>query len=347
MMVLDESTKIKNRTALQTKAVHRIAGFAARRYILTGTPMAKNPLDLHSQFMFLDPYILGPSAVAYRNRYAVMGGFQVMGRPVQVVGWKNLDELKERISKHARIIEKRSALPDLPDKLFTRIELPLSEEQTRVYEQMRENAVASVPGHIGQATAKIALTKMLRMQQITSGHLPIKHYITGKEELVVFEKNPKYDFVMELLEEQVEYLVVFGQFIPELEGLAARLKKAGISYGLIYGATKNAERETIQEQYSKGEIRVVICQIVTGGIGLTLVRGGTAVYLTNHFSYEVRVQSQDRLHRPGQKAENVQYYDLVATCNGCPTVDDSVMMAIEHKQSLSDFVLGRTLEEVV
>lgn len=163
MMVLDESTKIKNGRAQQSKAAHRLAGFATRRYILTGTPLAKNPLDLHSQFMFLDPFILGHSVVAFRNRYAVMGGYQVMGRPVQIVGWKNLDELKERISKHSRVIEKKSALPDLPDKLFTRIELPLGEEQARVYKQMRENAVASVEGTIGQATAKIALTKMLRL----------------------------------------------------------------------------------------------------------------------------------------------------------------------------------------
>jgi len=346
MMVLDESTKIKNGAALQSKAALRIGGFAARRYILTGTPIARNPLDLHSQFMFLDPWILGPSKVAFRNRYAVMGGYMVMGRPVQVVGWKNLDDLKERISKHSRVVEKRAALPDLPDKLFQTVELPLSNEQARAYEQMRDNAVASFPGAIGQATATIALTKMLRLQQITSGHLPIKHSVTGHDQLCVFPTNHKYDFVMELLEDQVDYLVIFGNFIEELQGMAKRLKDAGISHGIIYGDTKNKDREKIQEQYAKGELRVVLCQIVTGGIGLTLVQGSTAVYLSNHFSYEVRTQSQDRLHRPGQK-NNVLYYDLISTCNGRKTVDHTVMKAVGVKQNLSDYVLGRSLEEVM
>jgi SNF2 family DNA or RNA helicase len=345
MMVLDESTKVKNGAALQTKSAIRLGGFAARRYILTGTPVARNPLDLHSQFMFLDPWILGPSKVNFRNRYAVMGGYMVMGRPVQVVGWKNLDELKERISKHSRVVEKRVALPDLPDKLFQTIELPLSDEQASAYEQMRDNAVASFPGAIGQATASIALTKMLRLQQITSGHLPIKHSVTGHDQICVFPHNPKYDFVMELLEDQVDYLVVFGNFIEELQGMAKRLKDAGISHGLIYGDTKLKDRETIQEDYQKGSLRVVLCQIVTGGIGLTLVQGSTAVYLSNHFSYEVRTQSSDRLHRPGQK-NNVLYYDLIATCNGKKTVDHTVMKAIGVKENLSDYVLGHTIEDL-
>ena len=345
VMVLDESTKIKNGAAQQTKAAIRIARFATRRYILTGTPIARNPLDLHSQFMFLDAWILGPSKVAFRNKYAVMGGYMVMGRPVQVVGWKNLDDLKERISKHSRVVEKRTALPDLPEKLYQTIEIPLSTEQARAYEQMRDNAVASIPGTVGQATAAITLTKMLRLQQITAGHLPVKHSVTGSEQLCVFPTNPKYDFVMELLEDQVDYLVVFGNFIEELQGLAARLKQAGISHGIIYGDTKNKERENIQELYQKGELRVVLCQIVTGGIGLTLVQGSTAVYLSNHFSYEVRKQSSDRLHRPGQK-NNVLYYDLVSTCNGKKTVDHTVMKAIGVKQDLSDYVLGRSLEDL-
>jgi SWI/SNF-related matrix-associated actin-dependent regulator 1 of chromatin subfamily A len=211
---------------------------------------------------------------------------------------------------------------------------------------MRDNAVATFPGSIGQATATIALTKMLRLQQITSGHLPIKHSVTGSDQLCVFPANPKYDFVMELLEDQVDYLVIFVNFIEELQGMAARLKNAHISHGIIYGDTKNKDREKIQEQYSKGELRVVLCQIVTGGIGLTLVQGSTAVYLSNHFSYEVRTQSQDRLHRPGQK-NNVLYYDLISTCNGRKTVDHTVMKAVGVKQNLSDYVLGRSLEEVM
>lgn len=346
VMVLDESTKIKSRTAIQTKSALRIGSKATRRYILTGTPIAKNPLDLYTQMNFLHPKVLSyPSFVAFRNRYAKMGGFRVGGRPVQIVGWQNLDELKEKISHHTRVIEKKQALPDLPDKLYTRIEVPLSLEQERAYILMRDNAIADIPGEIGIATARIALTKILRLTQITSGHLSLTDNLSDETRITLFKENPKFDAVLELLED-IEHMVVYGMFVAEIQSFAARLTKAGISHGLIYGDTHNTERERIQERYQAGELRVVVSQVVTGGIGITLTRGSAASYLTNPYSYETRIQSEDRLHRLGQKL-NVTYYDLVATCKGKKTVDHTILDVQANKGVLSDLVLGKRLEDLI
>lgn len=345
-LVLDESTKIKTRRAMQTKAVMRIAVNATRRYILTGTPIAKNPLDLYTQMNFLDTGILkSPSFVAFRNRYAKMGGYMVNGRPVQIIGWQNLDELKEKISKHTRVVEKKTALPDLPDKLYTRLEVPLSPEQERVYKQMRDTAVADIPGEIGISTARIALTKILRLTQIISGHVALTDNLADETHITVFETNPKFDVVSDLLED-VEHMVIFGMFIPEIKSLSARLTKEGVSHGLIYGETPNAEREKIQERFQAGELRVVVCQVVTGGIGITLTKGSTAVFLTNPYSHEARIQAEDRLHRPGQRA-NVTYYDLVATCGGKQTIDHTILKTLEAKGVLSDTVLGKKLGDLI
>jgi len=343
-LVLDESTRIKNRTALQTKAALRLSKFASRRYILTGTPITKNPLDLYTQMNFLSPDILRfPSFVAFRNRYAKMGGYSVGGRPVEVVGWQNLSELKQKIAKFTRVVEKKQALPDLPDKLYTRIDVPLTTEQERSYEQMREYAIAEFPDSMDRAMAPIALTKLLRLSQITSGHLTVTDGL-GTSTVKHFAKNPKIDVVLDLLEEH-EHMVVFAMFIAEVHQLSAALKAKGISHGLIYGETPNKEREAIQEAYQKGEIRVVVCQVVTGGIGITLTRGHAAVFLTNPYSYEARVQAEDRLHRPGQK-HNVTYFDLVATCRGRQTIDNTVLDVLKKKERLSESVLGRTIEEI-
>ena len=347
-MILDESTRIKNRSAIQTKAVLRLAQHATRRYILTGTPIAKNPLDLYTQVNFLSPSILRyPHYIAFRNRYAQMGGYMVGGRPVQIVGWQNLDELRERLKPHTRVIDKKEALPDLPPKLYTRMEVALSDEQDRAYMMMKDHAVTSVPGVIGQATASIALTKILRLSQITSGHLPVINSVTGREQLITFAHNPKFKLVLELLED-VPFMIVFGMFIQEIQVLSERLTGAGISHGMIYGETKLLEREKIQERYQKGELRVVICQVVTGGIGITLTQGDTAVFLTNPYSHEARVQAEDRAHRPGQTNEKVNYIDIIAvTQRGNKTVDHTVLKALEKKQDLSDAVLGQAMEDLL
>lgn len=347
-LILDESTRIKSRGADQTKAALRLGHYATRRYILTGTPIAKSPLDLFTQLNFLNTGILRyPHFIAFRNRYAKMGGYMVAGRPVQIVGWQNLDELRERAATATRVVEKRTALPDLPPKSWSRIEVTLSDEQDRAYTMMRDNAVATFTGLIGQATARIALTKILRMSQIASGHVPIVNSVSGQEQIVSFTKNPKFDAVLELLEDR-DHMVIFTMFVVEIQDLAARLTKAEISFGLIYGETKLSEREKIEENYNAGKLRVVVCQVVTGGIGITLVKGGTAVFLTNPYSYEARTQAEDRLHRPGQTNANVEYIDIIAvTQEGNKTVDHTVLKALEKKEDLSNAVIGRQMSEII
>lgn len=344
-LVLDESTRIKNRTALQTKAVMRVSTCASRRYILTGTPITNNPLDLYSQMNFLSKDILKfPSFVAFRNRYAEMGGYAVGGRPVEIVGWKNLGELKLKIRNHSRVVSKEDALPDLPSKLYARIEVALSPEQVRAYKQMREYAIAEFPGTVERAMAPIALTKLLRLSQITAGHLTVSDGF-GQSEIKSFTSNPKVDAIIELLQEH-ERLVVFCMFIAEVKQLEKALQDAKISYGSIYGETPNTERENIQGKYQAGNLRVVICQVVTGGIGITLTRGHAACFLTNPYSYEARRQAEDRLHRPGQ-THNVIYYDIIATCEGDKTIDATVLDVLKRKEDLSDRVLGHNLEEII
>lgn len=344
-LVLDESTRIKNRTAIQTKAAMRVSTCAVRRYILTGTPITNNPLDLYSQMNFLSRDILKfPSFVAFRNRYAQMGGYSVGGRPVQVVGWQNLDELKRKIAKFSRVVTKEEALPDLPSKLYAKIEVALSPDQAKAYGQMREYAIAEFPGTVDRAMAPIALTKLLRLSQISAGHLTVSDGL-GQTEVKRFKSNPKIDAVLELLEEH-ERMVVFCMFIEEVKQLSAALTSANISHGLIYGETPNTEREAIQGRYQNGDLRVVICQVVTGGIGITLTRGHAACFLTNPYSYEARRQAEDRLHRPGQ-THNVIYYDIIATCNGEKTIDATVLDVLKRKEDLSDRILDRSIEEII
>lgn len=347
-MILDESTRVKSPQAVQTKAVMRLARYAAKRYILTGTPIAKNPLDLYMQFNFLSPSILRyPHYVAFRNRYAVMGGHRVSGRPVQVVGWQNLNELKATIAPHSRVVLKSEALPELPPKVYIRMEVPLSTEQERAYIMMKEHAVVDIPGEIGIGTARIALTKVLRLSQITSGHVPIVNSITGNQQIISFKNNPKFDVIEEILED-TPFIVVFAMFIVEIQDLAARLHKAGISYGLIYGDVSLKEREKVQADFHAGLIRVVVCQVVTGGIGIQLTHGDTAVFTTNPYSHEARVQAEERLHRPGQIHQSVRYIDIVTvTRTGRHTIDQTVLDALDRKQNLSDAVIGRTMAEVL
>ena len=114
-MAVDESTTIKNPDAKRTKNIVKLGEQSKYRRILTGSPVTKSPLDLYKQCEFLDPWLLGHSSYyTFRTRYAKMATANFGGRSVQiVVGYKNLEELSEKLKPFSFRILKKECL-DLP-----------------------------------------------------------------------------------------------------------------------------------------------------------------------------------------------------------------------------------------
>ena len=169
LMVIDESTTIKNPKAKRTKNILQLADRAQYRRILTGAPVTKNPLDLYSQCQFLSPWLLDfTSYYAFRNRYAEMKTLHIAGRSIQVVsGFKNLSELSEQLKLFSYRVLKEDCL-DLPDKIYMKRVISLTDEQQKVYKQMKEQALAIL--NKKTVTTVNALTQLMRLQQITCGH---------------------------------------------------------------------------------------------------------------------------------------------------------------------------------
>ena len=171
LVVVDESHKIKSATGNASRLLARVAHHVPRRVILTGTVMPHSPLDVFGQWRFLDPYAFGPNATtpatytAFRDRYAVMGGF--MGR--QVLSFRHLDEMQDVMARNAVVARKDDAL-DLPPTTDVIVPVTLSRAEQRAYDEMKQSLAAQLSS--GAVTVKNRLTQMMRLRQITSGHLP-------------------------------------------------------------------------------------------------------------------------------------------------------------------------------
>ena len=126
-------------------------------------------MDLYSQCEFLnEDHLDFTSYYAFRNRYAEMKTLHIAGRSIQVVShFKNLNELAEQLKTFSYRVLKEDCL-DLPEKIYMKREIELSPEQKKVYNQMKETALADLNGkHI---TTMTVLTQLMRLQQITCGH---------------------------------------------------------------------------------------------------------------------------------------------------------------------------------
>ena len=337
MMAVDESTTIKTPTAKRTKAIVNLGKQALYRRILTGSPVTKSPLDLYTQCAFLHEDLLGYSSFyAFRNRYAHMIDRNFGGRRVQIVGnYQRLDELTDILNKFSYRVLKEDCL-DLPEKIYIRREIELTDEQEKAYATMKSAALASIKGKL--ATAPHVLTQMMRLHQITCGHLK-----TDEGDTTNLKSN-RLDELMDVLEEIEGKAIIWANYIYDIEHIVASLKKkygddAVVQY---YGAIKSEDRQTNIEKFQDPDstYKFFVGNPQTGGYGITLTAANTVIYYSNGYDLEKRLQSEDRAHRIGQK-KSVTYVDIIAT----KTIDEKIVKALRAKINIASTILGEELRE--
>ena len=336
MMIVDESTTIKNPQAKRTKSILKLAQETKYRRIMTGSPVTQSPMDLWAQMDFLDPEILGQqSYYAFRTRYAVVITANAAGgthKYQKIVSFKNLKQLGELVSPHSYRILKKDCL-DLPDKVYTKREVELTDEQQLAYKDMKANAMTFLQGK--SLTAVNVLTQLIRLHQITCGHLKTD----GGETLDL--KNNRLDELMQILGETTGKVIIWANYIHDIK----RIEKAiSDEYGsssccTYYGATPQEDRQKcINAFQGKTSIRFFIGNTQTGGYGITLTAASTVIYYSNNYDLEKRIQSEDRAHRIGQK-NAVLYIDLVAK----GTVDDKIIKSLRNKVNIAKEISGEEL----
>jgi len=337
LMAIDESTTIKTPTAKRTKSITALAPLAKYRRILTGSPVTKSPLDLYSQCKFLHEDLLGfQSFYSFRNRYAHMVTRNFGGRQVQIIGsYKRLDELSDSLKSFSYRVLKEDCL-DLPEKIYIRRTVELTEEQSKKYKTMKAAALAEFDGKI--TTAPHVLTQLMRLHQITCGHLKLDD---GE---IVELKNNRLNELLDVLEEVEGKAIIWANYIYDIEHIVKEIqKKYGQDsvvqyYGAIEAEKRQKNIQTFQDPNSP--VRFFVGNPQTGGYGITLTAANTVIYYSNGYDLEKRLQSEDRAHRIGQK-KSVTYIDLIAE----ETIDEKIVKALRKKINIASEILGEELKE--
>ena len=336
IMAIDESTTVKNPRAKRTKNILLLSKAAKYRRIMTGSPVTRNPLDLYSQCEFLDPKHLNfPSYYAFRNRYAEMKTMFLSGRSVQVVGgFRHLEELSESLKAFSYRILKENCL-DLPNKIYMEREIQLTSEQERLYEQMRQEALATLNGKT--VTTMTALTQLMRLHQITCGHF------AADDGSIQEIKNNRLAELLDVLDETEGKAIIWAHYQHDVKNIFKLLEdKYGPGSAVhYYGKTLPEQRDyAIKNFKDNDKVRFFVGTPATGGYGITLVQASTVIYYSNGYDLEKRMQSEDRAHRIGQK-KKVTYIDFIAP----DTIDEKIRKALRKKINIASKVMGEELKE--
>lgn len=332
MYVLDESQRAKTPSAKRTQRIIASSVYAPYRRIASGTPM-DSPMDIYSQVRFLDPdfWVREFGIGSFTSFKAYFGNWVTIpvagGRTFEKLdSYRNLDELERALARIGQRIRKEEVL-DLPDKVYRRVFHELSTSQRRAYDELRDEALTFLDG--GElVTAELAIVRIMRLQQITSGFLTPR---AGADPLV-FDPNPRAQLLKELLEDLTRPAIIWGRFTHDVR-TAERASRAAGRRPVVYDGQDPGKS---LDAFHAGEADDFIANLESGAReGLTLNEADTVIYYSNSTKLLNRLQSEDRNHRIGQ-TRSVLYMDLLAE----GTLDAKVLDALSAKRDVVGRVLG-------
>jgi len=324
MMVVDESQDIKNISAQRTKSAILFGNMCKYRMIMTGTPIAKNVIDLFSQFRFLNGNILGHRYMTtFRNEYCHVR--QTDFGPL-ITGYKNLEKLYERIDPHIFRITSEEAL-DLPPKVYITRQFSLSDQQKKLMKELKEQFFIQVKAN-DLASVGNAAGLLTKLQQISCGYLPMD------DGSFMELPNPRMDELQNILDQREGKAIIWCRFNRDVENVMNKLRPLAVHY---YGKTTQTERERHKAMFldASSPIRYLVASPEAAGTGLNL-QGlcNTNIYYSNSFNSLARWQSEGRTWRDGTVG-TVTYFDLIA--NRSP--DAKILKNLQDKKSISDLTL--------
>lgn len=336
LIITDESHRIKTPGSKVSRFFHSIGKIAKKRLCLTGTPMPHSPLDIYSQFKFLQPEVFGTSFTRFRARYAVMGGYAVNGRAVQVVGWQNEKDMSAKMSS-ITFSAKTSDVLDLPPTTFTKRHYDLSQKERSVYQNLKKEFIVAVGSNV--ITAANALTRLLRLQQVAHG---VTKDDRGSEvRLGTSRRKCLHSVISDIGDEPIAVVGLYHSDLDDVHEVVASMNrdrknrgKKSIRCVELSGRTKD-----IDGVWRKGDIAAI--QIRAGGEGVDLTRARYLVLYGVGFSLGQYQQVLARVHRPGQ-TRPVTYIHII----GNDTMDGHIYTALESKEDVVASIMDKLERDI-
>lgn len=325
MIAFDECHKAKNPTSQQGKGILKLQ--ADTMIAMTGTPLMNNPFDLYIILKWLG--YEKHAFYSFKNHYADFGGYG----GYQIMGYKNLDELEDRLDE-IMLRRRKEEVLDLPDKMYIDEYVDMTPKQKQIYDEV----TSEIKMNIDQIKmANNPLAELIRMRQATG--------YTGILSSAV-QESAKLDRLEELIQEAIDNdkkVVVFSNWTQITDAICTRLNDTrthNYDYALITGDTKDNERQVIVERFQNDKnTKVIIGTTGAMGTGLTLTAGTVEIFMDEPWNMALKEQAVDRCHRIGQK-DNLTIYTLMCK----DTIDERIHSIVEQKGIMADAIIDGNMK---
>jgi len=307
LIVVDESSRIKNARSNYFKELMKHYRTVPHKILLSGTPTPESILEAVPQLLFLYGEVLGcKSYWEFLSRYTLLYGYdRVLYKSAQ-------EKLRELLAQRCYFLTQQQAGLANPVRRV-KVLINKNEEQKALMHQLRKDFELDLDGK--HYETDYILPTLMWACRIAGGIMDDK-VISGA----------KYRSLLTLIQRTAGQIVVWFRFNEELHYCASRLSEAGYRVASYYGDVSVQDRKLLEQQFKRKEIQILLMQVKTGLYALDLSCADTAVYYSNSWSLEERLQSEKRIAHP-KKSSTLTYYDLVT--KGWP--DSTIYNALRRK----------------
>lgn len=309
---------------------------------MTGTPVSERPLNAYSLIRLIEPN-LAVSRAKFNSAFVITKEHFYGGRKVvKVVGYQNLDKLRDLLSS---ISIRRETAEGMPEVIPITREVELNPDHLRLYKKYQKEVREKVRAASPNVSMKELDELTLRLRQILNDPQILGYDVPSSK------FNELENIFEEILDDNITKVVVWTNFIDPIPRLLQRFKK--YNPVAIYGATSDKEIERLQQTFDHSDERIVFVTPAKGGTGLDfLARARYAIYIDKPWSYILWKQSQDRLKRRTDMTSK----DPIEQLKGTPakliflhvpkTPDDLVNEQLERKTELAKASTAISVDEM-
>lgn len=325
-LIVDESNLVKNHLAIRTQRIIELSKLCKYKLILNGTPISRNEKDLFAQWYILDYRILG-----YKSFWSFAANHLEYDEniPGKIRRTLNTDYLVKKIAPYTYQVKKSECL-DLPDKTYETQYYYMTDEQEAEYYRVKEMFLSVVDEFDSTTIYRLfsALQTVISGKYITSS---LKEPIKSAPMFRKVTDNPRIQCLLRYVDTD-EKTIIFCKYTDEINAITSLLNEI---YGEgtavpFYGELSQKKRQHNLDLF-QNYATFLVANKTCAGYGLNLQFCSYVIYYSNDWDYATRLQSEDRVHRIGQK-HNVHIVDICAANK----LDERILHCLWRKENLID-----------
>lgn len=331
-MIMDEAQRLKNWNTQVAQAMRRI--HADYMVVLSGTPLENKLQELYSIVQIVNPFLLGPL-------HEFIADTTVLSPSGQIIGYKNLNEIGERL-KGVMIRRRKSDVKlQLPSRMDSIRFVPMTKEQAGMHDEFH-----SV---VSQIVTKWNKTHFLSEKDRKRLLLLLSQMRMVCDSTFILDQRSRHDTkideLMHMVEDMIENgddkMVVFSQWERMTRLVCQELEKRGIMYANLNGSVPSEKRKQLMDDFTSNPDCRIFVSTDAGSTGLNLQVASILVNLDLPWNPAVLEQRIARIYRIGQ-TKSVQVFNMVAE----RTIEERMLSTLNFKSNMSEGILDNGTDAV-